>query len=354
MFVDLVVEPLPGAVSIEIDAVPGTELLRLRCNEQITTHRAARALDQLVGYLNDQVIEASTATVDVHAAAMAHPAGAATVVFVGPPGSGKTTMAAHLCRAGWTYLSDEVVGVRIDDGALEGFPKPLTIKTGLHETLGLDLSAFSIDVEHQQRWYVRPALLGATPTAAAPAPTDVVFVDFDPVATTTELVELAPHDALVGLLTNVFRVERHRDELLVSLGRLVAGARAWRLRTGDADKAIAQLVAAIAQTDPADRDWIEQRSPMEPAAGRGPRPAPGTVFFGFTDGGAVVFDQERSEAISLDITGADIWLALDGMRTTTELINRLATSYATNTGDIAHDVEGAVASMVAEGFVIEP
>ena len=49
-------------------------------------------------------------------------------LFVGTNGVGKTTMALEMLDRGWSYFSDDVAPIRLEDGLVESFPKPLGIR----------------------------------------------------------------------------------------------------------------------------------------------------------------------------------------------------------------------------------
>jgi len=71
----------------------------------------------------------------MHAAAVAPPAGDA-VLLAGDARAGKSTTAANLMSAGWTYLSDDhIVLRRMDTGAVEveGWPRRFHLDTGWRE-----------------------------------------------------------------------------------------------------------------------------------------------------------------------------------------------------------------------------
>lgn len=62
-----------------------------------------------------------------HAGALSHPITGASLVFVAPGGTGKTTLGRTLGRR-FGYLTDETVGID-HDGAILPYPKPLSIRT---------------------------------------------------------------------------------------------------------------------------------------------------------------------------------------------------------------------------------
>lgn len=64
----------------------------------------------------------------LHAGAVSHPATGASLVFVAPGGTGKTTL-SRLLGTKYGYLTDETVGITAD-GRILPYPKPLSIRDG--------------------------------------------------------------------------------------------------------------------------------------------------------------------------------------------------------------------------------
>lgn len=62
----------------------------------------------------------------LHAGGLSHPVTGASIAYVAPGGTGKTTVTTTLGR-GRGYLSDETVAVA-SDGAIVSYPKPLSIR----------------------------------------------------------------------------------------------------------------------------------------------------------------------------------------------------------------------------------
>ncbi len=96
----------------------------------ITLARSELPLSDAMGYrltseITRMAIEASAARLALlHGAAVASPDGR-VVALVAASGTGKTTAALTLGRAGWGYVTDELVG--IDGLDVIGFPKPLSV-----------------------------------------------------------------------------------------------------------------------------------------------------------------------------------------------------------------------------------
>lgn len=96
-----------------------------------------RITDSEVGPLLQRLTQAITAKLVakqvgklllLHAGAVSHPATGASLVFVAPGGTGKTTL-ARLLGTTYGYLTDETVGIAAD-GRILPYPKPLSIRDG--------------------------------------------------------------------------------------------------------------------------------------------------------------------------------------------------------------------------------
>jgi hypothetical protein len=64
----------------------------------------------------------------LHAGAVSHPLTGASVAYVAPGGTGKTTLTTLLGQT-HGYLTDETVGVDPVSGAIHPYPKPLSLRT---------------------------------------------------------------------------------------------------------------------------------------------------------------------------------------------------------------------------------
>lgn len=85
-------------------------------------------LTQATQRITLSAIEAGTGELLLfHAGAVCHPGTGASLVFVAPGGTGKTTLAKTLGGLGYGYLSDETVGITADLRILP-YPKPLSTR----------------------------------------------------------------------------------------------------------------------------------------------------------------------------------------------------------------------------------
>lgn len=88
------------------------------------------ALQHLTREVTRRFIAAQTGRLLMfHAGAVSHPDTGASLVFVAPGGTGKTTLARTLA-ARYGYLTDETVGVAPSNGRIHPYPKPLSLREG--------------------------------------------------------------------------------------------------------------------------------------------------------------------------------------------------------------------------------
>lgn len=59
---------------------------------------------------------------ELHAGAVVDPESGKGVLIIGPSGSGKSTLTVHLAAAGWPFLTDDVLLLRVESGAVKAWP----------------------------------------------------------------------------------------------------------------------------------------------------------------------------------------------------------------------------------------
>jgi hypothetical protein len=178
---------------------------------------------------------ASCGYYDLHAAALVHEDKG--YLFVGEPGSGKSTTALTLVRQGWHYISDDAVLLQDQPGAIKAlsFRKTFNIDAHLtnyfpeirHHLLGpvtADNPKRFLDVEHVYGNRFRPACI----------PSRLIFTTLSSEVGTT-LVPLSSTEALVGLIKQSPSLAFRRNQAsphLEMLKRLAEQASAYRLKAG--------------------------------------------------------------------------------------------------------------------------
>jgi hypothetical protein len=207
----------------------------------------------LLGYLtwhvNHQVIATGGRFVLLHAAAAS--LGGVAVVLPGDPEAGKTTLVAGLVRAGFAYLTDEATAIDPETLQIIPYPKPLSIDRGAWSVLA-DLAPASGDALARyctDQWRIRPESFRPDAVGSPVVPKLVIFPEYRPDAAT--LVEpVARSEALLGLLRSTFSFHDAARRNVEVLGRTLAGARCYRLRSGylnEACQAVTRLVVAVSQ-----------------------------------------------------------------------------------------------------------
>lgn len=187
-----------------------------------------------------------TVCFETHHRLMVHAAVAAVdgraVVMPGPQESGKTTLVAALVADGFGYLTDEAAAFEPATGAIEAYPKWLSMKAGswplfahLRPELAPALAPFATAQWHLDPEAIRP---GAVVPAAEPA--WLIAPRYQPGAATA-LEPMTRAEALATLAGEAFNLARVGQDGFSTLAGVVRRSRCWRLTTGD----LAGAVAAV-------------------------------------------------------------------------------------------------------------
>jgi hypothetical protein len=169
------------------------------------------------------------------------------IVVSGPPGCGKSTLAAALVAHRCDYLNDEAVPVDIARGQVRPFPRPLLL-----DDHSLDLlpeipalrSAFS-GGNHKRTVVIkpRPDLLEHQPLDVAM----VLFPEREPSAV-TQLRPMTRGDAIVRLAEHAFNFPNHQQDAINALTLMMQNADAYRVVGDDPRAATSAALDALAGT----------------------------------------------------------------------------------------------------------
>lgn len=301
-----------------------------------------RLRSHLVSLLNRAHLDHDPGRSHLHGGAVT--AGGGAAVVLGHSGSGKSTLVADLVRRGAAYLSDEVVGLDQEGGAL-GYPKPVTVKSGTWPQLadlvgGLDVQD---DLAEGHRWELPPDLLGAVAVADRAVPVRVTALGtWDPdLVPPIEVEPLDPVDAVLALAEHSLDLDRDPVLGLRTLSTLAARAPAFRLRHRDGDAVAAWFTEQLdrpANTPLPCRALGCGGEAGPPGAGWLRRLAPSVVL----GDRAIVFVEAHRRLMALNPTATALWVGLDG-RPAAELLDR--------TGDEPLLVAEFLAKLGDEGLV---
>lgn len=234
------IDAIAGTVAREN---PGTALVFDLCegpsgSVTLTTDREwefpslRSCLDQLTSVVNEYAVWTHSCAA-LHAGAVRSPGGG-VVLLPAPSGAGKSTLTAAFVAAGWDYLGDEAIGVRLGSCTAVGYPKRLAIDPSSRKVLGLAPSdAHDLD----------PAELRADVARLAG---DVGPITRVLLATFTEgaepqLADLSPQEAAVELLANTLNLARAGQNGLDGICDVAVQVPVQRLVHGHAPDAVAYV-----------------------------------------------------------------------------------------------------------------
>jgi hypothetical protein len=157
----------------------------------------------------------------LHAGVVSCPGG--TVVVPGSSGLGKSTLTAALVRAGFGYLSDEVLAVPRSGGLPARFARPIAVGPESWTVLGLDPAQCPADGDER---LIEPEQLGEL---GVPAPVQhILLAERRPGG--PELVEHSRGAAVPALLTRAFNHFRDPGGSFHAVVALARQARVWTVR----------------------------------------------------------------------------------------------------------------------------
>ncbi|KAB7743349.1 hypothetical protein GA707_14730 [Nostocoides sp. F2B08] len=114
----------------------------------------------------------------LHAGAVSHPITGASVAYVAPGGTGKTTLTRVLAQS-HGYLTDETVGVDPVSGEISPYPKPLSTRTpeGGFPKIERGPDELGLQAAHPAPWLAAVVLLRRVPAAHEPRWTRLDLLD---------------------------------------------------------------------------------------------------------------------------------------------------------------------------------
>lgn len=313
-------EPDPAAVTAPDLVLTLDDPATLASTLQASTQRITRSL----------ITAQAGRLLMLHAGAVSHPATGASLVFVAPGGTGKTTLARVLgSRLG--YLTDETVGID-RAGRIHAYPKPLSVKQGSgapKDEIGPD--TLGLGQAHPAPWVAQVVLLTRK---GGPATPDVE--ELDPLsavaAMAPESSSLSSLRQPLGWVRELIRatapVQRWRYSEASTLEPL-----AWRILDG-AERRSPALLPMVQATSSLGES---RRNPSEATVDRR------TLVDEITEGGRTLVLGDSSVTLLGEVASA----VLDLVRPSLPL-DHLVTSLTERFGEPEGDPTAQVLSVIAQ------
>jgi hypothetical protein len=235
------------AAAYELEDGDELSLLVLNGKELLKNAKPGNAFARLVWHVMNNAVAEARHVLVVHAGVVVAPDGNA-VVLPAASGGGKTTLTAGLVRAGFDFLSDEMMAIDPESLRVLPVPRSLFVKPGTFEALGLQPP----DVSEAARrlldgsWPVtpddlRPGALGR------PAPVRTIIAPTYSAGSETRIERVSRAAGLADLATQAFNLELFGGPAGIELlGSVVRPASCYRLAVGRLDEAVAAVSEAAA------------------------------------------------------------------------------------------------------------
>ncbi|MCP3909516.1 MAG: PqqD family peptide modification chaperone [Actinomycetia bacterium] len=275
------------------------------------------------------------------------------LMVYGPSFAGKSTMVGSLVQAGCTFLSDESAGIEPATARVQCWPKPLSLRSGALELLGL------IEPGDEQSGARVPLQYPATDLGSGGVVTEaevalVIEVAFE-AESDTVLEEIHPADAVVHLASNTLDLPRYGRGGMALMGRLAARARCARLTHSMAPATATQYVMGLVGDGVREPVPVEQlprssaRQGGESAHAIGPDSRPQAnrnIDAALIGNRVVIHDLKTRQVAALDEEGSLIWLHLDGEKSLAEVAGLF------DAGEVRAGVLEFVRELAEEGLLI--
>jgi len=256
-----------------------------------------RCEDRVLGRLNRWTLDATPDRLHLHAGLVSRNDHA--VLVVGPSGAGKSTLVAALVLDGWTYHTDEMIGIDLATGALHGHPRALTLKPGSWGLFELPTLRDARRMPSRARAHLPPGELGGASSDAIESCTTIVFVR--PGNAWPALETMAPVQAAAGLMAESLDAERAGPAGMQRIVELASTTPSFSLTTGELDATVGLLRPALTG---------ERRSPVSADRFGPPLSGSASAFHAAVLGWAIgnaglLYDTNTGTLLQLDHMGAE-------------------------------------------------
>jgi hypothetical protein len=206
---------------------------------------AAAVAAWVVWDINRSAVESSGEHLLFHAAALE--VDGSGLLLPGASGSGKSTLAAALATEGAGYLSDELVALDLNSGALVPYPKPISLKSGsfaLLAHLGPGERAVRASFWGEREWQVAVGEQAGLPLGR-PCPTRLVMAPHYRPGAPTVVQPMTETEAFFSVAAHAVNLGPHGARGTAMLAELASNCRCVSLifsDLGDACRTIGRWV----------------------------------------------------------------------------------------------------------------
>lgn len=238
----------PDVRTVAYEVRRAGQMFEVRCDAEVLlrSHTVDKMVDGFYGHINAEAIRSVQAThVALHAGAVERDG--AVLVLPGASGAGKTTLTAALMQAGWSYLTDEIVAIDLDDLSVRRYPKCLRMtQTSVALLLGAADAGSLFASTEATKVPVPPGCFGSLATSD-PGGNPRWIVVPERADAPAESVPLGAPETVAELSRHVFPGSAQVKAQLLALARAVTESHAsYRCAYPDARSAAGRLENLLA------------------------------------------------------------------------------------------------------------
>lgn len=329
---------------------------------QVGSRQLFRHEDAVGTSIDRALLDAGSGRLHLHAALVAREGRG--VLVVGEREAGKTTLAAALVRAGWTYLTDETVAFDLALPQLaHGYPRPLRLRRGAWQFFR-DLTQFAGVAQVRSgrlAWQTPSHVLHPDGHRGETGPVAVDLVVLPNRQGEPGWAPVPFGELLEALVSSSLDLERSGDAGMELLARLAASTPSLALTADVPDRLDAQIraVAAAATTaEQAEEAELRVLRQMPSASGGHSRrpggitPTDSAVCFRVNGEGAV-YDQRSGTLIRLNPQGLDLWERLLDAPTLDDLVTEAVDGTAADPSMVRAGLAAFVDTLTDQGVLVD-
>ena len=165
------------------------------------------------------------------------------MIFPAPPGSGKSTLCAGLVNRGWRLLSDELTLIRLLDGEVDPFPRPVSLKNDSIHVIrrfapGAVMGPIVRDTSKGTVAHLKPPADSVARANEAATPAWVIFPQYKP-GESAQLIPMPKARAFMRVAENTFNYSLIGARGFNALAGLIDSSDCFEFSYGELEEAIA-------------------------------------------------------------------------------------------------------------------